>query len=527
MSRLPEYRAYLKQRIAEIQEEISVLRDLETDRSALFSGSSQRIADKAVLEAAAFSNGANVRPQLEARAEAILKSSVPLGLNDPSPVTSKDAAKKFVSESLVLTGLAVKASPRDFVQGALQVAAAAALEEITKSKVAVDFANDAILAMTGLQVGQGSPLVPTDPRLDGIIRSLDEAANGARRMLANVNAPQALTTVLAAAVQSFLNSAMSTLGTGTGTLGAITAQADALIAAGNDLIEREEKLASYRKNLRSFRSSYESRVSGFASDRAQAAGLVKEIESLRAAVDAARVLTDLSSFRAEWTQELALLLAMTRESKTEAASSVFVLEPDLALVIDTLAADLELIPETDLSALSGAILAMRAYLTGTSTSADTQARYALAASTATGLITVLGNRILAMEAAIARVDLDPTDTVDQILNVLEGVKATRALDSIKAGDISGFLDVGLGSLNPADQIASEIQKFRSDGFGKGTSLVRELSEGLVLIHGYENDDILADQGFEASKDNSIALLEDDLQQLLRLQSILDRADRAR
>lgn len=518
MPSFPVLNTYLAQRRADIQSELSALGVLETPRNALLQQSTASVTDQAVLSANSFTSGEAIRGTLSSLISDILSGAIEAGTGQ----TTTDSYNDFLNEALVLMGLTLKSSPADTVEGLLQIPSQTLLTDATSG---LQFTAQALAILSNLRtqtLTQGQVLLPDDPIVDSVTKDLVQAKTAADRLLSNISA--GVNPSLIQEIRSLLASAQTTLTFNVKNTSRIGDLATGLTSAGASLATLEKEIQAAKVGIAGFRAAYEAKFNGLASDRAQALGLSTSIKVLLDVITQAQEsLPDLTGFRAEWAQQLTALLAVARDQHGRAGASVFGTSPTILVKYDGLVALLKEIPQTDLSQLTLSFTIINSLLTATILPPTAQLQFDSLVKTSIDLLTLYQNRLQATIDAVNKYPFASSDTLDNVKRIISDSKLTFAGESLAVGDVGAFLSSSLGDLNPIDRIQAEIKAFADTGLARGTNLVSQISTGFQTILDFEQDDVRADLGFEGSRKNAIQGLQDDLQALDRLQSLIDKA----
>lgn len=524
MPSLAKLKEYVVRRRTQINNELATLEALNTSRSVLFARATTSVTARAVQEANSFTNGAIIESVLENRIQDILTTATPAGLNDSSPVTGQDPLKLFLNEALVLLGLVLKANTSEVVRGMLS-APVSSLKAATTTALAMASQVKAVLdQITTEPIGQGIVLSPADARVTGLVRNLTQAKDGADRLKANVSGAQAIGESLAAGVQGFLAASLDSIRQDTQNLDHLRSLTLSMVNAGNQLDSANKTVESVKANIISFRANYEASFSGISADLVNATALSSNIGALLETVVAARDnLTNLAPYRFEWGKELAVLLALSKESKPTAAKSIFSIDTALSATYSLLVGDLKLVPPTDTATISASLSSAQGFLLGTFASASFKDQYDTLVAQTQASVDTFRNRMRAILAVLDLVTFQDTPVLAQLRDALNGSKLTNASDALEAGDIKGFLSLSVGSLNPADQIRDELQAVQDSGAVSG-DLMEDITRNYSDILSFEQADIEADRIFEDSRIQSIKGLKSDLRRLDRVDSLVSKIE---
>lgn len=519
-------RTWIDDRRAEIQAELDALEDLETPRSALFTQSASRITDRAVSLAEGVTDPDTVKPQLTLLVKAMLEEAFPAGLPDESPISGTNSSKQFLSEALVLLGLALKTDPGAAVRGLLKAPIEALSRAVAAGLETVTTLQSVLTQVAEEPVGQGISLRAEDPRLDSLELGLGQARDGIERILANLSGQQAVNPLLSQQVQAFLASSMDSLTAGTGSLDRLDQLTQGLTdGLLSTLQDNENIIQSLRANLASFRGGYEATATGLYADRAQVTALLTQVTRLQETVSGVREREpEVASFRPAWLNTLLTLLALTRESRTVATQNIFNEDTDLATDYQTLVDALAIVPTTDLSGLTLSMMSIRGLLLGLSTGTGFQEQYAETLLRAQDLLTIYRDRLNTVQTIVNTYPVTTSPLLERLLSIVKDSKMKFAQDALEQGDIQAFMNLSVGDLNPTDAISKEITAFLGEDADLTATLGKDLSDSLGLILAFESNDIQAAQGFEDSRKNAIAALKADLVNLDRIESVFDKAE---
>lgn len=519
-------RVWIAERRADILSELDALEALETPRSALFTQAAARIADRATALASDHTDPDAAKPQLQALVTSMLEAAFPAGLPDSSPVSGSNPAKLFLSDALVLLGMALKNDPGGTVRGLLKAPVDGLTAALVTNLTAVAQIQAVLLKVAAESVGQGISLPSGDSRLDSLELGLGQARDGIERMLANLSGQQPVNPVLSQQVQSFLRSSLDTLVAGTGQLDRLDAITQGLTGDLLDTLQNgEDQIQQIRANLAAFRTHYEANATGGSSDRSQVSAMLTNVVQLQEAVTAVRASQpEIASFRTGWLNILSVLLALTRESRTVAASNIFNDDASLAQDYQTLVTNLAIVPDTDLSGLTVSMLSIRGLLLGLSAGPGVQEQYDEVIRQVQGLLVIYGDRLTSLQTTVTAYPISPSPLLEKLLDIVRSSKMKVAEDALLSGDIQSFLSLAVGDLNPTDAIAKEIQSFLGGDADLVATLGKDLSDSLGLIVSFEQNDIVAAQGFEDSRKNAIAALKADLANLDRIESVFTKAE---
>jgi hypothetical protein len=398
--KFPGTRQYIESRRAELEQELLYLKAATTNRSSVLSPSVAATTDRAVAEADTFTDGTITRQELEDRVREILQGSTASGLNDPSPA-GQDRLKLFVNEALVYMGLLIKSQAPATCRGLL---ARVALTASTQAQAAYSLASVAVSRLQELEgqpIGQGVLLAPDDSRSDDLHRNLAQALEGSQRLEANAQAQATITETLSMSVQGFLRAALEATQKGTADLDYVSDLGLSMVSAVAQAASAGTVAAKAVANVLQFRASYESTFRGSSSDTAQASALRKSISDLYDTVTQARTsTTNLAPYRKKWAMELAVLLALARESRPTAPVSVFSTDVTLSADYTALSTSLSAIPVTDVSSLEAQADSLRGFLVGTSKNPGFQEQYDLLYRSLLDQLTVYRDRLALTVSAL-------------------------------------------------------------------------------------------------------------------------------
>jgi hypothetical protein len=519
-----ETRAWITRRRAEIDNEVELLTALKTPRSTLFLQATAKVTDQAVATTNTYTTGESLRTTFTDRISEILTSSTPSAINTTSSIVAQDPLTLFLNEALVLLGLILKSNTSEVVNGLLRTAAKE-LHDTASDIIDKAGETQALLAELATRpLGQGASFPPNSPAAIGLERDLASAKDAADRLLANTGGLASISSALAQGVRASLQSALNTLIADAPTLTDTLTLTNSLVAAGPSLDTLSKSMSKNRQNLSTFREHYEASFRGVSADRAQAAGLSSNVGAILEQVQAAQTtLSDLAPFRQAWMQEIAVLIALSRESKGESPQSIFTLDTGLADTYTAFKGQIDQVPDTDLSQLSADLSSIQGFLIGVGTSIFAEQMQILVTRSQANL-TLIRDRAQALVTAVDAHPFLPSALVTQLLSMVTGARVQTALDALQSGDILGFLQLSLGSLNPVDLIKTEIQSFADSGLAQKTNLVDDISFAFQGIITFEQNDIIAEQGFEQARSQTIANLQSDLAQLDRIELLLDKAE---
>ena len=520
------FKEWIVSRRKDILLELDALDAIESPRAALFNQAVARISDRAVEIARSYTDSDSIKPSIVSLVRNMLEAAFPEGVPDAGPISADNPVKLYLSNALVLLGMALKSDPSIAVRALLK-APIDKLASTTQKSLGIILSIQAILSQLETEtIGQGVIVPPTDPRLDSLELGLSQARDGAERMLANLSGQQSINLILSQQVQSFLSSSIDSVIQNTGSLDWLDNMTGGLIGGLlTTLQENIETIDVTQANVISFRTHYEESITGLYSDRSQVSALLLQISQLQETVSMARTkYPDLSSFRPEWLNSLLVMLALTRESRTEAARSIFEIDDVLTKDYTTLVDALTLIPQTDLSSLGPSLESIRSLLLGTSTGEGFQEQYSGTLSSTQNLLTLYYDRLNTMNTAVSVYPKASSSLLEKLFSIVKDSKMKFAEDALLSGDISSLMSLTLGELSPADAIYKEAEDFLGNDSTLILDIGKDLADSIALVTDFEQNDIQASQGFEESKAKAIATLKRDLINLDRVQSVLDKAE---
>lgn len=520
------FKAWIIERRSEIEAELEALESLATPRTELLTGTVRRISDRATEIAGAVTDKDGAKPKLEAIVSAMLEAAFPQGLPEGSPVSGNNSANLFLSDALVLLGMALKTDPGQAVRAFLKAPIESLSQLVATGLESTNNLLAVLLEIESEPIGQGISLPAGDARLSSMLLGLGQAQDGIERILANLSGQQPVNPLLSQQVQSFLKSATTALVQNTGNVDRLSLKTETLVGELLSKVqETETQIQKLRANLTTFRESYTANTTGLYADRAQVSALLSEVVKLQETVTAVQgAYPELESFRAAWLDSLFALQALTWEARTETAKNIF--EEDTALRTDyeDLLAELAPIPSTDLSGLSVDMLSLRSLLLGTNTLSSLQDQYDMTLTRVRSLLYIYVNRLGVLQKALATYPIGLSPLLEKLLDIVRDSKMKAAEDALLKGDVAAFFNLAVGALNPVDGISSEVHAFLVDNTGLPDTLSKDLSDSLNLVIEFENADIQASQGFESSRKSAIDMLQTDLINLNRLESVLLKAE---
>jgi hypothetical protein len=355
---------------------------------------------------------------------------------------------------------------------------------------------------------------------------LTQAIDGIERIMINLAGSQAINDQLSLQVQSFLTSALDSLAQHTTVAETLSQTTKTLIEERIPELERwHEVVKGHTLNLQNFRSNFEQSVTGLSSDRVEMSAVLSQVMALQEDIALAKArFPDVSSFRSSWIDTLLSAMALTKEARTTATQGIF--ETDAALAQDyaALVTAMSLVPTTDLTGFSFYARSVQGLLLNTLKTDEIQAQYDSSVERMLTILDLISSRRDALATVLANYPLSPSPLLEKLLAIVEDAKMGTATTALKSGDISTFMQLSVGALNPVDYISKETQTFLATDERLRPLTEKDLADSMSEVLTFERGDVSAAQGFEESRTKAIAALKNDLLRLDRLESILDRAE---
>lgn len=509
-----EFRKLLAERRTSLLAEKDALEGLTTERVDLLNTSVSGILDSALARADTFTDASASIDAIREEIKSRLLKAMPT-----SPVANPMA--DFMRQALMLIGLTLKVDPdlpTQLLQTALDNLRFACVDQAQAARDAIN----ALFVVNKIAPGQGRRVLSTDPSLVTTKGFLENAKDAADRLAVTVASQSAINESLLAAIKANLDAAIVTLAAPQAT--ALTRAEDstaALHGTVSSVVSGEASLASRIASVLRFRADYESRISVANADLTQveavSSGAQELIEQIAAAQDSG---VEVTTFVRDWSTTLAVLSGITENTTLSGVRSVFTDNPTIAALYNSLVTSFNGVPSQNLSSLTRAADSLSALLVGTDKSDFAlQQKNLLVALLREGLVSAQ-DRALAWISIVDGHAFPTSSQIAYILDMLSRSRLDRPIKALQAGDIAEFFSLTENDVAATDRVARELQ----GSVDQDTFVGEQIVAGFSLLQDGERHDTAAAQGFEAARDDALALVVQELSLLSQLEGYLDQVD---
>lgn len=525
-SRLPALTRFITDRRAELEDELSTLEALETDRVQLRNDAFDETAAAAVLAASKFTSTEDLAGKIRDEVAKRISGNISEGLADTSEVARENALKQFLNETFVLSGLNLKSdpnAPEGLLAELLKALRTASTNTISNAEVALGI----LARMRTEPTGQRRTLSPTDQRLDISQAFLAQAQQSADRLIVNLGVGIAsLSQALILSVRSNLQSALDILHPEEDRLARARTLSKSLQDVTGTLARMADSIDSLKARAINFQVTLEAKLVSPNADRAQASTLSKGIQELSDLITASRErFTDLAPSREDWTQTLAALIGISVTSNSEPARKAFQ-DPTLNARFTALKANLETVPDTPLLEARLQVDNLAQLFLGTDTSSTATSNRDTSLRQLETTFTTLKDRAALLITFIDGSTFATQDSIDRIKTLFVSSNLKEAVTALEQGDLAILFGLTPTNISLTDTIAQELQAF-TDSIPQDT--VTNLP--VFLSEAFQNDilelqrnDLTADQDFEQSRLRAIETIRQELNRLSQLEGLITQAD---